>query len=181
VVSVTRDDHLLRRFVLRSLIGTAGLVVALVLLAILSFAGIFLWQMSSDHVPVLRAAATSPDGRVQALLQSDDQRIHEDYVIRLKPADGKAVDVAWFGALQRNADADGADLVWVNNNTLEIRYLSAGQFMLSQSRIVLEGALRSIRLADGWIANGPQPGQVTLDKDTLPLPPPCPTFSLLCR
>jgi hypothetical protein len=145
-----REGIPLRKFLLRTLVCMAGLAV----LGAVLIVGVGLWIIARDSAPVVVATIDSPDGRVQAILKKNYGGATDGagYFISLNSvsAGGKALEVASLDSPLKAKDTEGLALVWVNDQTLEIRYLAASSAKLEKSNATVDGRVVTVRLASGW-------------------------------
>ena len=108
------------------------------------------------------ATVKSPNGRVQATLTETSQGATTsfEYVVSLKAVspEGESVRVASLYGAVRNEQAYGLNLSWLNDQTLELQYLTAKAAKLEQPTTVIGGRLIAIRLKAGVLDKSAPPG-----------------------
>jgi hypothetical protein len=162
-------NHPRRIFLSRILIGM-GVLAALAVVLL----GLVFWVIYRDTRPITIAVVNSPDGKIQGILQVSDGGAMSNmaFFVRLGSPDAGMVEVAKFTDAVRSKDGAGVDLVWLGNNTLEIRYFNARYSVLEQPSITMAGRPLTIHLAKSPAANGAMPGLITAA---------CSKLSILCR
>jgi hypothetical protein len=94
---------------------------------------------------------TSPSGRVEALLDENNcgATTSFEYVVSLRAVASAAtvgVRVASAYGAVRNNDAYGMNLVWIDNNTLEVQYGEARWVTMEHPSISIDGVTITTRM-----------------------------------
>jgi hypothetical protein len=133
-------------------------MAALSAVLVLTLAGAIVFQLavlavwpdhpcSSDTV----ARATSPSGRVEALLDENNcgATTSFEYVVSLRavasPATARVRVASAYGA-GRNDSAYGMNLVWIDESTLEVQYWKAHWVTMEHPSVSLDGATVTTRM-----------------------------------
>jgi hypothetical protein len=129
------------RLALRSALGVAVFILMLAPMPILlTFALFPNPSCTSDTV----VRATSPSGRFEALLDEENCGATTSfaYVVGLRPVASSRADrinvASAYGAV-RNDQAYGMNLVWVDENTLEVQYWKARWVTIEHPSISIDG------------------------------------------
>jgi hypothetical protein len=95
--------------------------------------------------------ATSPSGRVEALLNEENcgATTSFGYVVSLRPgasSGANRINVASAYGAVRNDDAYGMNLVWIDENTLEVQYWKARWVTIEHPSISIDGVTVTTRM-----------------------------------
>lgn len=113
---------------------------------------------SSDHV----ARAKSPNGRLEAILTETNGGATTSFgyevSLETSPGGGDLVRVAKLYGATRNEQAYGANLVWLDNHTLEVQYLNAKSAIVERASLLQNGQTVMVHLRAGILDKTAPPG-----------------------